>query len=299
MRFSWAPRHTTGSDVLTGCLGIVWAESYTLNRLMAEWDEKHHPVLTSLTKTTLSITAHYHTEPPQVNFVSVTSFFNPIHPSDDLVRGGILGLDLLKPEEGYARHALVPDVEFKERVVPVYDLSPILTVTRTYLDRFPFYPGCRVFEANTEISTFTCEEKAREQVRQGKAVRLYAVLAIGIPKGNACRLLMEDKGYLLDEEEEQRKVLVRAARSILACEAVEQERGVPVEYQHIYLLTTFSEPLAVDQEDRFGERQGFVPAWSQVQFMYANPPQEMVPPERAFEDLKAMPFEEWLVGFPD
>lgn len=304
MKFSWVPGFTTGSDVLAGCLGIARAESYSLDRLIAEWDRKDHPILTGLSKTSLRITAHYHTEPPQVNFVSVTSFFNPINPSDELPQGGILGLDVLRPTEAYDCHPLVPEVRFRGRVVPVHDLSPVLSITRSYLERFPFYPGCQVFEANQEISTFDCDMAEWILARQGKAVRLYAVLAIGVPEGSACRLLMEDRGHFVDDEQQEgrKQVLGRAAQSILACQEVEQARGVQVEYQHVYLLSTFSDPLIDDGQMRFQLNRdrgwGFVPAWSQVQFIYASPPRELIPPGRSIDDLREMPFQNWLAEQP-
>lgn len=302
MKFSWAPRYTTGSEVLTGCLGIVRAESIRLDRLENKGNYKDYDVFPCLTETTLKLTAHYHTEPPQINFVSVTSFFNPIHPLDDLTRGGILGLDLLKPERDYALHSLIPEIEFKGRKIPIYDLSPVLAVTSAYLNRFPLYPGCKVFEANAEISTLTVIKEVRKylrkEIRKGQTIRLYSILAIGIPEGEACRLLMEDKDFFIDNEKNRKEVFKRAAQSILVCEEVEQDRGIHVKYQYIYLLPTFSDILKEDKKGQFIERGNLIPTWSQVQFIYGDPPKEIVPPGRSFEDLRKIPFEKWLTELP-
>jgi len=55
-----------------------------------------------------------------------------------------------------------------------------------------------------------------------------------------------------------------------------------------------SDPLKKDEKRIFRYGKGFVPTWTQTQFMYVLPPGEIVPEGKNFDDLRDITFEEWL-----
>jgi hypothetical protein len=279
---------TQGADTLPGSMGIVHAESVNFRQLLAE-DLGPARLLAPLTPKALRIVAHYRTEPVQLNLVPVTTFFNPVRPHRT-IRGGILGVDLLQPEAHHQLHSLVDSVEHAGRTVPVYDLEPVMAVTRAYLERHPFWPGWRIFEANAEFGT-----PGQERILKAGDVT-YACLALGVPAGDGCRLVMEDTGYV--KASRTADVIESIATSILACERVENDRRsrlVPeIRYERIYVLATFSNPLekVKPKHERWLPGLKFYPAWSQVQLLYAEPAVRFLN-GRTLDDLRSVTFADW------
>lgn len=300
MKFSNIPRYTTGADDLVGCLGIPNARSFNVNALLETVQDKK--LFRELTEKALKIVAHYGTEPPQSNFVSVTTFFNPSAPFNK-INGVILGIDILKPERGYKRLTEIENELENEinRNIEAYDLNPIIDIIDAYLNHFPLYPGCRFFEANTEYSTFQIHGDEKDQIKKsiesGSHIKCYATLSIGISNKNNCRLIMEDSGYL--KKGEERDLTRLCVKSILAIEKVEHYLNVDITYDKVFLLTTFSDELRVDKNRTFSKGNDFIPVWSQSQFIYANPPKEICPARLSIHDLKEISFEEWKKSIKD
>ena len=69
-------RNTIGSNDLTGCLGIPLAKSFNLKDIIKTGNDK--TLFKNIDKRSLEIITHYGTEPLRMNFVPVTTFFNPI-----------------------------------------------------------------------------------------------------------------------------------------------------------------------------------------------------------------------------
>lgn len=275
MEFSPVSGYTYGTRDVCGCMGIINSRHFSLDSIQEDELE-----ISELRENLLRIAAHYGTEPPQINFSTLTSFFNPF--VQEKLTGAILGIDILRPE-----FPLVKPIQYYKREIPVYDLSSVLKVTETYLEKFPVYPGCHVFEASTEYSSFLyVDEKCNHD-----HVRIYSGIAVGIPE-RGCRLLMEDSGYISGEDEKT-DVIQSLAQSILVCEKTENI-ACPVEYKEIYVLMDVSDPLKKDEENIFRYGKGFVPTWTQTQFMYVLPPKEIVPEGKNFDDLRDITFEEWL-----
>jgi hypothetical protein len=300
MKFSQISGYTTGADDLVGCLGIPNARSFNVENLLEIVQDKK--LFNELTEKALKIVAHYGTEPPQSNFVSVTTFFNPLTPFNK-INGAILGIDILKPERGYKR---LTEIENKleneiNRNIEVYDLNSIIDIIDTYLNHFPLYPGCRFFEANSEYSSLQicADEKyhIKKLIESGSRIKCYATLSIGISNKNDCRLIMEDSGYL--KKGEERGLKRSCVKSILAIEKVEHYLNVDITYDKVFLLTTFSDELKVDENCTFSTGNGFIPVWSQSQFIYANPPKEICPAELNIPKLKEISFEEWKKSIRD
>lgn len=274
MKFSPVPGYTFGALDVCGCMGMINAHHFVLDDIPEELE------VMTLRENLLKIAAHYGTEPPQVNFSTLTSFFNPFIQEE--LRGGILGIDILKPT-----FSLVETIQYSGREIPVYDLSPVLKVTGKYLERFPLYLGCHVFEASTEYSSFLyADEKCGDE-----QVRIYSGIAVGVPE-RGCRLLMEDSGYII-EDAEKADVIRSLAQSILVCEKIENNTS-QIEYKDIYVLVDVSDPLIKDEDNIFCYGKGVIPSWTQTQFMYVIPPEEFVPDDMDFDDLRNIRFEEWL-----
>lgn len=273
MEFSPEPGYTFGARDVCGCMGIINSRHFTLDAIQDELE------ISSLRENILRIAAHYGTEPPQINFSTLTSFFNPFVQGE--LTGGILGIDILRPE-----FSLLTTIQYHKREIPVYDLSPVLKVTEAYLEKFPVYPGCHVFEASTEYSSFLYADE-----KGNGTVRIYSGIAVGIPE-KGCRLLMEDSGYI-GREDEKAEVVQSLVQSILVCEKIENIT-CPIEYKEIYVVVDVSDPLKKDEERVFRYGKGFVPTWTQTQFMYVVPPKEVVPDGKDFDDLRGITFEEWL-----
>lgn len=298
MKYSNIPRYTIGADNLVGCLGIPNARSFNVEILLE--NGKNNNLLSKLTEKTLKIVAHYGTEPPQSNFVSVTTFFNPFTPFKK-IKGAILGIDILKPEKGYPRHIKIEN-ELKNEInktIKIFDFNPVIKVIDEYLYHFPLFPGCRFFEANSEYSSLQIhnDEKYKiiKSIEAGNRFKCYATLSIGISNKHDCRLIMEDSGYLKNGEEEE--LIKSSAKSILAIEKVEHYLKVDITYDEIFLLTTFSDELKVDNNSIFSKGNGFIPVWSQCQFIYANPPKEIYP--IGISNLKDFSLEEWKKSIHD
>lgn len=275
MEFSPEPGYTFGTRDLCGCMGIINSRHFTLDTI-----QENELEISTLRQNLLKIAAHYGTEPPQVNFSTLTSFFNPIIGEE--LTGAILGFDILRPE-----FPLVSTISYNNRKIPVYELSPILKVTETYLEKFPFYPGCHVFEATTEYSSFLYADEKGED-----SVRIYSGIAVGIPE-RGCRLLMEDRGYIT-RDNEKAEVVQSLAQSILMCEKIENITCKTIEYKEIYVHVDVSDPLKKDEQNIFPHGKGFIPTWTQTQFMYALPPQKFIPVGKNFDDLRDLTFKEWL-----
>lgn len=275
MEFSPEPGYTFGTQDVCGCMGIINSSHFTLDNLKDELE------ISLLRENLLKIAAHYGTEPPQINFSTLTSFFNPF--IQEKLTGAILGIDILRPE-----YSLLSTIQYNNREIPVYDLSPILKVTETYLGKFPLYPGCHVFEATAEYSSFLyADEKGNH-----KHVQIYSGIAVGIPE-RGCRLLMEDGGYIA-EDTERDDIVQSLAKSILVCEKIENITYQTIEYEEIYVHLDVSDCLKKDEENIFCYGKGFIPTWTQTQFMYALPPKELVPHGKNFNDLRDLKFERWL-----
>jgi hypothetical protein len=276
MEFSPVPGYTYGTRDICGCMGIINSRHFSLEDM-----QENELDISILRENLLKIAAHYGTEPPQVNFTTLTSFFNPFINKE--MEGAVLGFDILKPE-----FPLLSTISYCDREIPVYDLSPILDVTRLYLEKFPFYPGCHVFEATTEYSSFMYADNKGDSDH----IQIYSGIAVGIPE-RGCRLLMEDRGYITRKDEKD-KIVQSLAHSILLCERIENITCKAVKYKEIYVHVDVSEPLQKDEQYTFQFGKGFIPTWTQTQFMYALPPREFVPAGRNFDDLRDTTFEEWL-----
>ena len=294
MKFSNISRYTTGADDLVGCLGIPNARSFNVETLLESVQDAK--LFSGLTEKALKIVAHYGTEPPQSNFVAVTTFFNPFTPFNK-INGAILGIDILKPKNGYSEFTAIENDLRKEinRDIKIYDLNPITTIIDKYMDHFPLFPGYRFFEANSEYSSLQINGHEKYHVKKliesGSRIKCYAILSIGISNKNNCRLIMEDSGYWENGKEEE--LIKSSVKSILAVEKVERQHGLNITYDEIYLLTTFSDALKVDKNCIFSNGNGFLPVWSQCQFIYANPPKEICPPGLSIHKLKEISFEKW------
>ena len=200
MKFSNIARYTTGADDLVGCLGIPNARSFNVETLLENVQDKK--LFSELTEKALKIVAHYGTEPPQSNFVSVTTFFNPLAPFNK-IDGAILGIDILKPEKGYPRLTEI-EKELKDEInrdIKIYNVNSTIKIIDEYLYHFSLYPGCRFFEANSEYSSLQIhgDEKShiKKLIASGSSIKCYATLSIGISDKNDCRLIMEDSRYLV------------------------------------------------------------------------------------------------------
>lgn len=294
MRFSNIPGHTTGADDLIGCLGIPNARSFNVETLLE--NEQDKGLFSRLTERSLKIVAHYGTEPLQSNFVGVTTFFNPFSPLDK-VNGAILGIDILRPEKGYPCFTEIEN-ELKDelnRSIKIFNINPIRTIIDEYLHHFPLFPGSRFFEANSEFSSLHIQGDERHQIikkiESGSCFECYATLAIGVSSEHNCRLIMEDSGLL--EIGTEKELTISSVKSILAAEKVERYQGLEIMYDEIFLLTTFSDELKTDENCIFSRGNGFIPVWSQCQFIYANPPREICPAGISIYKLKDLSFEKW------
>ncbi len=294
MKFSNITGYTIGSDELIGCLGIPKARSFSLETLLDSGKSKEF--FNELTEKTLKIVAHYGTEPPQSNFVSVTTFFNPVAPFNK-IKGAILGVDILKPSKGYSRLTEIEN-ELKDEVnrdVKIYDINPIISIVDEYLRNFPLYPGYRFFEANSEYSSLQIHghEKyhIKKAIESGSGIRCYATLSIGVSNKD-CRLIMEDSGYL-EYEKEIDELMKSSAKSILAVEKLERYLNADITYDEIFLLSTFSDEIKMDDNCIFRKGNGFIPVWSQCQFIYANPPKGICPAGFDIHELEEISFEKW------
>jgi len=295
MRFSNIAGHTTGADDLIGCLGIPNARSFNVETLLE--NEQDNELFSKLTKRSLKIVAHYGTEPLQSNFVSVTTFFNPFSPFNK-VNGAILGVDILRPEKGYPRYTEIEN-ELKEdlnRSIKIYNINSIIIIIDEYLYNFPFFPGSRFFEANSEYSSLQIQGEERNQIikliESGSCFKCYATLSIGVSSEHNCRLIMEDSGLL--EIGKEKELTISSVKSILATEKVERYHGLDITYDEIFLLTTFSDELKKDDNCIFSRGNGFIPVWSQCQFIYANPPREICPAGVSIYELNDISFEPYL-----
>lgn len=307
MRFSNIKGYTAGAEDLLGCFGIPSARSFSLDKLLTHSQEKD--LFNNLTPRSLQIVAHYGTEPPQSNFVTVTTFFNPKHPKES--RGGVLGIDILRPEKGYPKLIEIEQElnKIENKNINIYDLNPIKSIISEYLSRFPLYPGSKFFETNSEYSSLKIQgsEKNRilELINCGINIKCYATLTIAKSKIGDCRLLMSDSGCL--ESKKEIDLLKSCVKSILAVEKVEKFYGVNIEYDDIYVLTTYSEELKLDEDCNYITNKlfnddrsivsvsepTFVPVWSQSQFIYANPPEDICPNGLTIENLRDFYFEDW------
>ena len=301
MKFSNISGYTTGADDLVGCLGIPNAKSFNVETLLE--NNQHKELFTKLTEKSLKIVAHYGTEPPQSNFVSVTTFFNPFSPFNN-INGAILGIDILRPNKGYPRLIKLENKVHDEinRNVKIYDLNPLMEIVDEYLNHFPLFPGYRFFEANSEFSSLQIHghEKyhIRKLIKYGDGIRCYATLSIGVSNKHDCRLIMEDSGYL-NYKKEKEELMESSVKSILAIEKVEHFLKKNIIYDEIFLLTTFSDELKIDENCFFSRGNGFIPVWSQCQFIYAKPPKEICSTGLSIDKLKKISFEDWKNLFKD
>lgn len=294
MIFSKISRYTTGADNLVGCLGIPKANSFNIENILENFQDNN--LLNILTEKTLKIVAHYGTEPPQSNFVNVSTFFNPFNPFHKC-DGAILGIDIFKPKNDYPRIIEIEN-ELKDEInreIKIFNLNPILPISEKYLDNFPLYPGCRFFEANSEFSSLHItgieKDHIEKLIESGHHFRCYATLTLGISNENDCRLIMEDSGYI--ENGKEKEIIRSSIKSILAIEKVERHQKVNIIYNIIFLLTTFSDEIKLDKYCIFSKGNGFIPVWSQCQFIYANPPKEIIPSGIDINKLEEISFEEW------
>ena len=280
---------------MVGCLGIPNAKSFNMQTLLDSVQDK--TFFGKLTEKSLKIVAHYGTEPPQSNFVSVTTFFNPFSPFDN-INGAILGIDILRPNKGYPRLIKLENKVHDEinRNVKIYDLNPLMEIVDEYLNHFPLFPGYRFFEANSEFSSLQIHghEKyhIRKLIKYGDGIRCYATLSIGVSNKHDCRLIMEDSVYL-DYKKEKEELMESSVKSILAIEKVEHFLKKNIIYDEIFLLTTFSDELKIDENCFFSRGNGFIPVWSQCQFIYAKPPKEICSTGLSIDKLKKISFEDW------
>jgi len=163
----------------------------------------------------------------QINMTIVSSFCG--------LHGLIWGFDVIRANNirrhlGFGPKSVV-DVSGSE--IPVYSIEPMVEATKELFGtveqkRFPLIPGGHV----------PCASK---NIKSHDESRIYASLAIGIPKDrsqNAC-LLMEDvgkwSGMVSDEEAIQKKAVVieKLAQSILAI-----GKNQHVEYEEIFIGIT-------------------------------------------------------------
>lgn len=246
-QFSSSDKFTEGTVNLNGAMGIPFASIGTFSQIK-NLSPSH------LAEKPKKILLHYLTEPPKINFVSVTSFLD----------GGVYGIDCNVPvNEKVIKEIfsvlLQDDGIFigppsrkgmKTKVIPVFDASGLIPQSKAFLNAFPLKPGSLVFEANSERHTDSEAE-------------IYALLAVAAPEDpNQNYLLMEDSGVIEEGETflDKQKSL---ARSIFACEQIENDWGDEItKYTKIYL---------------FGV-SGKVPPEShvQVQMIYCAPPENAI-----------------------
>ena len=243
-QFSQDRDFTEGTANLIGVMGLPLAHVSSVKDLRGVSMER-------ITERPTSILLHYLTEPPKVNFVSVTSF----------LQGGIYGIDCNKVGDFpliFSIHKVdgTAEINYAGKGVPVYDASKLINHSREFLRGHPIRPGSLVFEAHSEI-------------QMNEDARLYALLAIGKPKApDQCYLLMEDAGVVLTDkggaknkrDDEKRESL---ALSIIGCEEVENVWGdEKTEYEAIYLVGIFQD----------------LPAYcrAQVQMIYCAPPKQAI-----------------------
>ena len=107
---------------------------------------------------------------------------------------------------------------------------------------------------------------------------------------------MEDAGCV--KAATKADVVKSIASSILACEQVENDRRsrhtLPIRYERIYVLATFSGPLSqvADRDRSWLPGLKFYPAWSQVQLLYAEPALSFLG-GRPLDAFRGVTFEEW------
>jgi hypothetical protein len=86
--------------------------------------------------------------------------------------------------------------------------------------------------------------KNKELIGPGPHFKCYSTSSIGVSNKHNCRLIMEDSGYLENRKE---KELIRSnVKSILAVEKVKRCHRLNIGYDKIFVLTTFSDELKVD-----------------------------------------------------